>query len=65
LQLFEARGFDGTSVPLIAQKAGVGIGTVYRYFPTKEALLNAVFLLWKKRFNTVLLAPLQIGRAHV
>ncbi|MBL4886078.1 MAG: TetR/AcrR family transcriptional regulator [Planctomycetaceae bacterium] len=45
-------------MPLIAQKAGVGIGTVYRYFPTKEALLNAVFLLWKKRFNTVLLAPL-------
>jgi AcrR family transcriptional regulator len=27
----------------IARQAGVGIGTVFRHFPTKEALLEAVF----------------------
>jgi AcrR family transcriptional regulator len=35
---------DGTGVPLddIAEKAGVGAGTVYRHFPTKESLIQAV-----------------------
>lgn len=27
----------------IAQSAGVGIGTLYRHFPTKEALVDAVY----------------------
>ncbi|GAA2813054.1 helix-turn-helix domain-containing protein [Saccharopolyspora taberi] len=35
---------DGIAVPLddIARRAGVGPGTVYRHFPTKEALFQAV-----------------------
>ncbi|MFI5911855.1 TetR/AcrR family transcriptional regulator [Dactylosporangium sp. NPDC051541] len=35
---------DGLEVPLsrIAQRAGVGAGTVYRHFPSKEILLEAV-----------------------
>jgi len=36
---------QGTDAPLdeIARSAGVGIGTLYRHFPTREALLEAVF----------------------
>jgi AcrR family transcriptional regulator len=36
---------EGTSAPLeeIAGRAGVGIGTLYRHFPTRQALLEAVF----------------------
>jgi AcrR family transcriptional regulator len=39
---FTERGADA---PLedIARKAGVGIGTLYRHFPTREALLAAVY----------------------
>ncbi|HEX4791080.1 MAG TPA: TetR family transcriptional regulator [Actinospica sp.] len=35
---------EGVAVPLdeIARRAGVGAGTVYRHFPTKEALFEAV-----------------------
>jgi AcrR family transcriptional regulator len=35
---------EGISVPvdLIAEKAGVGVGTLYRHFPTKEKLFEAV-----------------------
>jgi AcrR family transcriptional regulator len=37
---------EGLAVPIdeIARRAGVGIGTLYRHFPTKEALYVAVVL---------------------
>ncbi|MBB5912918.1 AcrR family transcriptional regulator [Nocardia transvalensis] len=36
---------DGGKVPLesIAREAGVGIGTLYRHFPTRDALVEAVY----------------------
>ncbi|MBL7495954.1 TetR/AcrR family transcriptional regulator [Frankia sp. CNm7] len=36
---------DGPDVPLeaIAKAAGVGIGTLYRHFPTREALIDAAY----------------------
>lgn len=43
LQLFTARGYDATTVPMIAERANVGAGTIYRYFENKEELLNSLF----------------------
>jgi AcrR family transcriptional regulator len=48
LELFSERGFDGTAVPLIAEKAGIGAGTVYRYFESKEAIVNALYQQYKR-----------------
>ncbi|MEW2482013.1 helix-turn-helix domain-containing protein [Mycobacterium sp. NPDC049093] len=41
---YETFAADGLAVPIdeIARRAGVGAGTVYRHFPTKEALFQAV-----------------------
>jgi AcrR family transcriptional regulator len=42
----EAFAAEGLAVPLdeIARRAGVGAGTVYRHFPTKEALFETIVL---------------------
>jgi AcrR family transcriptional regulator len=41
---YETFAAEGLSVPIdeIARRAGVGAGTVYRHFPTKEALFQAI-----------------------
>ncbi|MFD6279452.1 TetR/AcrR family transcriptional regulator [Streptomyces sp. NPDC060209] len=39
---FAAQGTDA-SLEDIARRAGVGIGTLYRHFPNRQALMNAVF----------------------
>ncbi|MBM6590655.1 TetR/AcrR family transcriptional regulator [Brevibacterium sp. RIT803] len=36
-------GDAGASLDAIAQAAGVGIGTLYRHFPTREALVDALY----------------------
>ena len=40
---FTERGADDVSLEEIARRAGVGIGTLYRHFPTRQALLEAVY----------------------
>ena len=39
LDVFNTEGLDA-GVELIAQRAGVGVGTLYRRFPTKDALIE-------------------------
>jgi len=56
LTLFAERGFHGTSVPDIAQRAHVGAGTIYRYFEGKEALVNALYQEHKAVLGQALLA---------
>jgi AcrR family transcriptional regulator len=40
--VFSAGGSDA-SLEAVAREAGVGIGTLYRHFPTREALYEAVY----------------------
>src|SRR5215813_7065630 len=40
--VFSAGGPEG-SLEAVARHAGVGIGTLYRHFPTREALYEAVY----------------------
>jgi AcrR family transcriptional regulator len=41
---FAEHGGDEVSLEQIARRAGVGIGTLYRHFPSRLALLEAVYL---------------------
>src|SRR5580692_6174034 len=40
--VFSAGGVEA-SLEAVARHAGVGIGTLYRHFPTREALFEAVY----------------------
>src|SRR6202030_2001237 len=40
--VFSAGGAEA-SLEAVARRAGVGIGTLYRHFPTREALFEAVY----------------------
>ncbi|WP_165496993.1 TetR/AcrR family transcriptional regulator [Phytopseudomonas dryadis] len=44
---FKAKGVDGARLEEIAEKADVSLGTVYNYFPTKDALLLALVTLYR------------------
>ena len=41
-EVFAERGFDA-SLDEVARHAGVGVGTAYRRFPNKEALIDEIF----------------------
>ena len=43
VDLMTARGFKAATMREIARAAGVGDATIYNYFPTKDAILNAYY----------------------
>jgi AcrR family transcriptional regulator len=42
LELIAEHGFHGAPMAMIAEKAGVGAGTIYRYFENKDVLIKAL-----------------------
>jgi AcrR family transcriptional regulator len=40
--LFATHGFDGTSMNAIAKDSGLTIGSLYQYFPSRDAIIDAV-----------------------
>jgi AcrR family transcriptional regulator len=61
LVLFAERGFHGTAVPLVAERAGVAAGTIYLFFESKEVLVNAVFQDTKARLRSALADGLDLA----
>ncbi|KIU13006.1 TetR family transcriptional regulator [Bacillus subtilis] len=70
VSLFTERGFDATTIPMIAERAHVGTGTIYRYFDSKETLVNVLFQESIQRFTEKLKQdvselPVREGFHHV
>jgi len=42
--LFAEQGYERTTMRLLARRAGVGLGTIFKHFPDKPSLLAAAFL---------------------
>lgn len=55
LDLIAERGFHDAPISLIAKRAGVGAGTIYRYFKNKDELITAIFLdIVEKAYRVIL-----------
>lgn len=55
LGLIAENGFHGAPMAMIAEKAGVGAGTIYRYFENKDILINELYRDLEERIYPVIL----------
>jgi AcrR family transcriptional regulator len=55
LGLIAEHGFHGSPMSEIAERAKIGVGTIYRYFPGKQDLVNALYIETKKRVASYIL----------
>jgi AcrR family transcriptional regulator len=58
-RVFEERGFDAGTTNHVAEVAGVSIGSLYEYFPNKDAMVVALVERELERERTRLLAILE------
>ena len=49
LRLFHDKGYEATTMRLIAAEAGVSVGNAYYYFPSKQHLVQAYYDLSQER----------------
>lgn len=52
LALIVERGLERTPMSMIAERAEVGMGTVYKYFANKEAIINSIYVKIKEEEAT-------------
>jgi AcrR family transcriptional regulator len=50
LDLVAEQGFHGAPMATVAERAGVAAGTIYRYFESKDVLINEIYHYLEERF---------------
>ena len=53
-ELLEELSYDDLGTRLIAERAGVSIGSLYRFFPDKDSIVQALLLGWLDNFVGIL-----------
>ena len=62
LAVFSRKGFDKATVPDIAREAGIAVGTIYNYFPSKRDVLVTIINKYvMEPFNELVNNPPQTG----
>jgi TetR/AcrR family transcriptional regulator, repressor of fatR-cypB operon len=59
LELIAEHGFHGAPMSMIADRAGVAAGTIYRYFENKDALIMALYREIDERIGAVIMKDYQ------
>lgn len=54
LELIAEHGFHGAPMAMIAERAGVGAGTIYRYFENKDVMIAELFRELEERSQPVI-----------
>jgi AcrR family transcriptional regulator len=69
LEEVEAVGLAGLSIEAVARRAGVATGTVYTYYKSKEALLEALYVATRSELAGVRFRddglPLRVAFSHL
>ena len=55
LELIAEHGFHGAPMSMIADRAGVAAGTIYRYFENKDALITSLYREIDERIGAVIM----------
>jgi AcrR family transcriptional regulator len=58
-QVLEADGLEGFNTNVVAERAGVSVGSLYQYFPGKDALTLALMQREDERFHAEAFAALE------
>jgi AcrR family transcriptional regulator len=80
IRMIAERGYDSTTLRAIADEAGVSVGLLYRYFPSKQAVIIALYDelsaefareaaamkpgRWRDRFTFALETSLRVLQPH-
>lgn len=62
LEVVAEYGFHAAPMSLVAERAGVGAGTIYRYFEDKDAVIAACYRDLEGRFYEVILQDYPEGK---
>lgn len=61
IRVFSEHGFDGAKMEYIAKEAGIGKGTVYEYFQSKEQLFEEILKFSVEEYRTGLQESIDQG----
>jgi len=62
LEMIAEQGFHGSPMAELAKRAGVGAGTIYRYFENKDVLIAELYRELEERIRPVLMDGYQVER---
>lgn len=62
LDLIAEQGFHGAPMAMIAERAGVGAGTIYRYFENKDLLITELYREVEERLSAALMDGYQADK---
>ncbi|HWH61691.1 MAG TPA: TetR/AcrR family transcriptional regulator [Ginsengibacter sp.] len=64
LELIKDNGFHGTPISMIAKHAGVASGTIYHYFPSKDAIIIALHQQIKSQMVAAMFTEANNGKEY-
>ncbi len=62
-RLFHEQGYAATGVATILREAGVNAGSLYHFFPNKEALLRGVLDWYEENLRPIVLDPIEAAES--
>jgi AcrR family transcriptional regulator len=63
-RILESDGLQGFNTNAIAVRAGVSIGSIYQYFPNKDAIVLALISTFEEALHDAVLKAVQAGRGR-